>query len=91
MVIVGGFLLLGFGLLVARLSAGAPPGTAAGRVTLVFIPVWLVAAAVNMWVGMHFAGYSAQAELPVFLLVFSVPAVAAIVIWWKSSRGRSGP
>ena len=85
MVIVGGFLLLGFGLLIARLTGGSAPGVAA-KAALVFIPVWLAAAALNMWVGAKVAGHPIDVELPIFLLVFAIPAAAAAVIWWKSRR-----
>jgi hypothetical protein len=87
MVIVGGFLLLGFGLLIARLTGGAVPGVAA-KAALVFIPVWLAAAALNMWVGAQIAGHPINEELPIFLLVFLIPAAAATAIWWKSRRTR---
>jgi len=42
---------------------------------------WLV----NMWFGVNKAGYSVKDEAPVALLVFAVPAIVAIVIWWKFS------
>ncbi len=51
--------------------------------TGVFIGLWLFVAAGNMWVGVAKAGYSAAEELPIFLLIFGVPAVAAIVVKWK--------
>ena len=41
------------------------------------VPAWLLVAAVNMWVGVAHAGYSAREEFPILLLVFAVPAVAA--------------
>jgi len=36
-----------------------------------------------MWVGVAKAGYSASEELPIFLLLFGTPAVAALVLKWK--------
>ena len=51
---------------------------------LVFIGLWFVAAAANMYVGVARAGYSFKEELPIFLLIFAVPAVAAILVRWKS-------
>jgi hypothetical protein len=36
-----------------------------------------------MWVGVAKAGYSVSEELPVFLLIFAVPAAAAAVLKWK--------
>jgi hypothetical protein len=38
-----------------------------------------------MWVGVNKAGYSVKDEAPVALLVFAVPAIVAIVIWWRFS------
>jgi len=38
-----------------------------------------------MWVGVARAGYSIAEEFPIFLLVFAIPAVVALFIWWKFS------
>jgi len=51
----------------------------------VFLALWLAATLVNMWVGVSKAGYSIKDEAPVALLVFAVPAIVAIVIWWRFS------
>ena len=40
-------------------------------------------AAVNMWVGVSKAGYSVSAELPIFALIFVVPAAVAVLVRWK--------
>jgi hypothetical protein len=48
-----------------------------------FIAVWFMIAAANMWVGVTKAGYSFSEELPIFLLIFGVPAAAAILAKWK--------
>lgn len=58
------------------------------KAALAFLPLWLVGAATNMWVGVNRAGYTYAAELPIFLLVFAVPAVAALLFWWRVSRNR---
>jgi len=79
--IIGGFLLLSICLVVARAIGGSMPSLATGA--KVFIPLWLVVAAVNMWLGVSRAGYSVGEELPIFLLIFALPAVAAGVTWWK--------
>jgi hypothetical protein len=50
-----------------------------------FLVLWLVATLVNMWVGVSKAGYSIKDEAPVALLVFAVPVIVAIVIWWRFS------
>jgi len=51
----------------------------------VFIPLWAVAAGVNMYIGVAEAGYSVMEELPIFLLIFGLPATAAGVLWRKFS------
>jgi hypothetical protein len=47
----------------------------------------LLAAALNMWVGVAKAGYSVAEEAPVFVVVFAVPATIAGVLAWIWSRG----
>ena len=49
----------------------------------IFIPLWFVAAAVNMWIGVAKAGYGFVEELPIFLAIFGIPAAAAGFLWWK--------
>lgn len=48
-----------------------------------FLLLWLALTGFNMWVGVFKAGYSVAEELPVLLLLFGVPAVAAVVLKWK--------
>ncbi len=81
-IIVSGFVLLAVCIGVARLlgSNGAATMSIAVKV---FIPIWLVAAGINMWIGVARAGYSVTEELPIFLLIFSLPAAAALFIQWK--------
>jgi len=43
----------------------------------------LLVAAVNMWLGVSRAGYSVREELPIFLLIFGLPAAAAVLMNWK--------
>ena len=76
---------LGFGLLVACGAIGRVIGGSTGftRAMLVFLPLWLVAAAINMSLGVKRAGYSWSDELPIFLLVFAIPAAAALLLWWR--------
>lgn len=52
----------------------------------VFVPVWLLVAVANMWVGVTHAGYTVRQELPILLLVFAVPSVVAAVAAWQLSR-----
>jgi len=83
-IILGGFLLLAVCIGAARLFSGNGAVTISTAVK-VFIPIWLVAAGINMWVGVARAGYSVTEELPIFLLIFSLPAAAALFIQWKFS------
>jgi len=50
---------------------------------IAFCVVWFVIAVGNMWMGVAKAGYAFTEELPIFLLIFGLPAVAAIVLKWK--------
>lgn len=85
-VIAGGFILLSVCLLIGRYTMGPTQAAGFGRAARIFLPVWFVASAINLWRGVSQAGYTVAEELPVFLLVFSVPAAAAVMVWWKVSR-----
>ncbi len=50
---------------------------------MVFVPLWFVVAAVNMYVGVARAGYGFMEELPIFLLLFLAPVAVAFFL-----RGR---
>ena len=77
-----GFALLGVCLLLPRLL-GRPELSVAGA--KIFIVIWLIATLANMWLGVSRAGYSVAEELPIFLVLFAVPAAAAGFAWWKLS------
>ncbi len=79
MVVLGGFLLLVICLLAGRLMKTM------AIAALIFIPIWFGAALINLWIGVSRAGYSVAEELPIFLMVFAIPAVVALFIWWKFS------
>jgi hypothetical protein len=49
----------------------------------VFVVLWFIAAGVNMWIGVAKAGYSFMEELPIFLVIFLVPAAVAVAVKWK--------
>ena len=53
----------------------------------VFVPVWLLVASTNLWVGVTHAGYTVRQELPILLIVFAVPAAIAAIAAWQLSRG----
>lgn len=84
MVIVGGFLMLGLCLVAGRLIGDTGAQTMVTAVK-VFILIWLGVTLFNMWMGVTRAGYSVSEEFPIFLLVFAIPVVVALVIWWKFS------
>jgi hypothetical protein len=78
-IIVAGFVLWGICLGIARFT-GIVSGAAAAYL---FVFLWLVVAAINMYFGVTRAGYSVKEELPIFLLIFLVPAVVAALVNWK--------
>jgi hypothetical protein len=75
-------LALGFVLLGAFVLIGRALGNGS-RAALYFLPLWLAAAAINLWFGVAKAGYSVKDEAPIFLLIFAVPAAVALLAWWK--------
>ena len=81
LVILAGLALLGLCLL-----GGGPDRGRRAKAALLFVPLWLLGAAANLWVGVSQAGYSVTEELPIFLVVFAVPAAAALVAWRVWSR-----
>jgi hypothetical protein len=86
-IIAGGLVLLALLLLLGRWLGGTAPGAGLATAAKLFIPLWLIAAGINMWIGVSKAGYSIAEEAPVFLVVFAVPAVAALLLLWRLSRG----
>jgi hypothetical protein len=81
LIIVGiGFVLLGLCLGAGWLAGGAPKLKLAA---LVFVGLWFVVAAANMYMGVARAGYSFMEELPIFLLIFAVPSIVALVLRYK--------
>lgn len=81
-IIVAGFGLWGLCLGAAKLSGGSRPASMT-IATAVFAVLWFCAAAWNMWVGVSQAGYSFREELPIFLVIFLVPVVIALVVKWR--------
>ena len=81
LVICQGFLLLLVFLWVASLATPEATGRRSRHRYLAcraFIVLWLVVAAVNLWLGVE-AGHSVLRELPFFVIVFGLPA--AIAAW----------
>ena len=80
--LIAGTMLLAAFLLLAKLFSASVAD--APRVALIsFVVVWLVISGLNMWIGVTRAGYSIAEELPIFLLIFGVPAVAAALLKWR--------
>ena len=75
-----GFSLLGLCGVTGYVLGGTTGIAMAG---LIFLPLWLVGAGINMYMGVKQAGYSVVDEAPIFLLVFAVPAAVALIAWWK--------
>jgi hypothetical protein len=82
LILLGGFALWGICLGLARLLA-AGSASALTTATLAFTALWFLLAALNLWVGVSRAGYAFTEELPIFLLIFLVPATVAAVVRWK--------
>jgi hypothetical protein len=76
---------IGFALLGLCLGGGWLAGGAAKMkiAALLFMGMWFIAAAVNMYIGVARAGYSFMEELPIFLLIFAVPAALALLLRFK--------
>lgn len=80
--LVAGLLLLAAVLVLAKLFSAHYP-EAMGVATIAFVVLWLGIAGANMWVGVAKAGYTVAEELPIFLLLFGLPAVVAVVLKWR--------
>jgi hypothetical protein len=80
--LLSGFLFLAAALIVGKLFSSNYP-LAPTAATAFFVVLWLTIAAFNMWVGVARAGYPVAEELPIFALIFAVPAVAAVLVRWK--------
>jgi hypothetical protein len=80
--LLAGLLLLAASALLGRLFSANYPG-ATFAATVAYVALWFVIAGANMWIGVAKAGYSVTEELPIFLLIFGLPAAAAIVLKWK--------
>jgi hypothetical protein len=86
-IIAGGLVLLGLFLLAGRLLSSTSPIAGMASAARWFVPVWLIGAGVNMWVGVAKAGYSVAEEAPIFVVVFAVPVAAAVLVAWALTRG----
>lgn len=80
--LLAGFLLVGATALLSRLFAHDYP-SAPTVATASVVLLWLAITLFNMWVGVSKAGYSVSEELPILLLLFGLPAIAAVLLRWK--------
>ena len=80
--LLAGFLLLASSLILGRLFSANYPN-APFVATVVYVALWFVIAGANMWVGVAKAGYSVAEELPIFALIFLLPAAVGIALKWK--------
>jgi hypothetical protein len=81
-ILICGLALWGGSLGVTRLLGDTGPSKMS-LATYVFIALWFLISAGNMWVGVAQAGYSVKEELPIFLLIFSLPVAVALFVQWK--------
>lgn len=79
MVILAGLVLLAVFVVLARIAS-----IRFARLLPVYLVVWLICTAINMWIGVSQAGYSVMQELPFLLIVFTVPALVAI-LWSRKN------
>jgi len=80
--LLAGLLLLAAVLLLAKLFSSNYPD-AMRLAAIGYVALWLIIAGANMWVGVAKAGYSVADELPIFLLIFAVPATVAVLLKWR--------
>jgi hypothetical protein len=74
--IVAGIVFYGLIFLIARAASGG--SATLGMALKIFLPAWLLAAAINLIIGVRSAGYTVLEELPIFLIIFGIPAIVAI-------------
>jgi len=84
MVIAGGLALLAICLLMGWRASRTNRLAGFARAARLFLPGWFLAAAINLWFGVS-RGHTFAQEVPVFVVVFAIPAAVAAVIWWRVS------
>jgi hypothetical protein len=77
LIILGGF--VAWGVFVAAAKASPNPAKSIGTATLAFVSAWFLVAAINMYFGVARAGYAFKEELPIFFVIWLVPAIVAVV------------
>ena len=77
LIILGGLVV--WGVCVAAVKAYPNPSKVIGTATIAFVVGWFVVAAINMYFGVARAGYAFREELPIFLVIFLLPAMVAVM------------
>jgi hypothetical protein len=80
--LLAGLLLTGASFILARLFLQTYPKAGAWA-TVLFIALWLALAGANLAAGVTKAGYTVAEELPIFLLIFGIPAMVMLLLRWK--------
>ena len=80
--LTSGVLLLAATVILSRLFGESFPA-AANWAAASYLLLWLGLTGTNMWAGVSRAGYAVADELPIFLLLFGLPAVALGLLKWK--------
>ena len=80
--LLAGLLLLAASVLLGRLFS-AHYSTAPLVAFATFTGLWLALALANLSVGVSKAGYSIAEELPIFALIFLVPAAVGALLRWR--------
>ncbi len=84
--VIGG----GLGLLAVFVPFGWLWGASTAGMALAakaFVPVWVLVACINMWVGVAHAGYTVRQEAPILMVVIAVPALLAALAAWHLGKG----
>jgi hypothetical protein len=82
LLLISGLLLMASLLIVGKLFSEHFPHAPTWALAL-GLALWLVATGANLWIGVSKAGYSVAEELPILLLLFVVPAAAAVLVRWR--------
>jgi hypothetical protein len=80
--LTSGFLLMASVLIAAKLFSEHAPSAPNWALAL-SLGVWLAVTGANMWLGVSKAGYSVAEELPILMVLFAVPAAAAVLARWR--------
>jgi hypothetical protein len=80
--LTSGLLLMASLLILAKLFSEHFPSASNWALAL-GLCLWLAATGANMWIGVSKAGYGVAEELPILLLLFAVPAAAAVLVRWR--------